>query len=282
MKKGLVLEGGAMRGMFTAGVLDVLMENGVAFDGIVGVSAGAAFGCNYKSHQIGRALRYNKRFCADKRYCSVRSLITSGNIYNADFCYREVPVNYDPFDFDAYVNDPCLFYAVCTDLETGKAVYHLYGGKEDEGFEWIRASASMPLVSQIVEIKGQKLLDGGIADSVPIRFFEGEGYTKNVVILTQPKGYRKKKNPLMPIARLKYGKYPRFVKAMANRHTVYNETLEYVARQEESGALLAIYPKIPLPLKKMEKAPEKLQLVYDMGKAAAKERLDEIKRYLNA
>ena len=203
MKKGLILEGGAMRGMFTAGVIDVMMENRILFDGAVGVSAGAAFGCNYKSGQIGRVIRYNTKYCNDPRYCGIRSLIRTGNLYNTDFCYGEVPLKQDVFDFDAYKNNPMAFYVVCTDIETGKAVYRKYDGMEDHGFDWIRASASMPLVSQIVEIDGQKLLDGGIADSIPVRFFERIGYDRNIVVLTQPADYQKKKNRLMPLIRQK-------------------------------------------------------------------------------
>ena len=164
-----------MRGMFTAGVMDVLMEAGIVFDGAVGVSAGAAFGCNYKSGQIGRVLRYNTRFVRDKRYCGWRVLLRTGDMFSADFCYGEVPRYLDPFDFDAYGKNPMEFYLVCTDMETGEAVYHKYEGWEDAGFDWIRASASMPLVSRPVEIGGRKLLDGGIADSIPVKFFEGLG-----------------------------------------------------------------------------------------------------------
>ena len=163
-KTGLVLEGGAMRGMFTAGVTDVMMEHGIEFDGAVGVSAGAAFGCNYKSRQIGRSIRYNKRFCNDRRYCGLRSLLLTGNIYNTDFAYREVPLHLDEFDFAAYAANPMEFWLVCTDIETGLPVYHRYDGYHDHGFDWIRASASMPMVSRTVEIDGQKLLDGGISD----------------------------------------------------------------------------------------------------------------------
>ena len=173
MKKGLILEGGAMRGMFTAGVMDVLMERGIKFDGAVGVSAGAAFGVNYKSGQIGRVIRYNTRFVGDKRYCGFKVLLKTGHIFSTDFCYGEVPLVHDPFDFEAYGKNPMEFFVVATDLERGEAVYHKYEGMDDSGFDWIRASASMPLVSRIVEIDGMKLLDGGIADSIPVKFFEG-------------------------------------------------------------------------------------------------------------
>ena len=159
MKTGLILEGGAMRGMFTAGIMDVMMENGITFDGVIGVSAGAAFGCNYKSGQIGRVIRYNTRFCADKRYGGLRVLLREGNIFSTSFCYEEVPMKHDVFDFDAFDRSPMEFYVVCTDIESGKAVYHRYEGLNDHRFDWIRASASMPLVSQIVEIDGMKLRD---------------------------------------------------------------------------------------------------------------------------
>jgi len=281
MKTGLILEGGAMRGMFTAGVMDVLMENGVTFDGAVGTSAGAAFGCNYKSHQIGRVIRYNVRYCKDKRFCSISSLIKSGDIYNAEFCYGDIPSKYDIFDFDAYRNDPMDFYSVCTDIETGKAVYHKYTGYEDSGFDWIRASASMPLVSKIVEIDGKKLLDGGMADSIPLKFFESIGYDRNVVVLTQPADYRKKPNGAMPLIRIAYRKYPKLVEAMENRHIVYNETLDYINSEESSGRLLVIRPESPLPVSRMEKDPEKLKAAYNEGRKAAEKKLDAVRNFLN-
>ena len=282
MKKGLILEGGAMRGMFTCGVIDVMMEKGVAFDGAVGVSAGAAFGVNYKSKQIGRAIRYNMKFCADKRYCGVRSLITSGNIYNTDFCYNEVPLKHDPFDFKTYQENPMEFYVVCTDVESGKAVYHRYEGQENAGFDWIRASASMPVVSQMVEIDGHKYLDGALADSIPVRFFEREGYDRNVVILTRPKSYIMKINQMLPLIRIKYKKYPKLVAAIENRHRVYNETLAYISLLERAGKLLVIRPESPLPVRRVEKDPEKLREAYEIGRRIALARLDEIRNFLDA
>lgn len=281
MKTGLILEGGAMRGMFTAGVLDVMMENNIVFDGGIGVSAGAAFGVNYKSRQTGRALRYNKKYCADRRYCGLHSLITSGNIYNTDFCYGELPLKHDVFDFDTYERNPMAFYVVCTDIETGKPVYRKYGGREDHGFDWIRASASMPIVSQMVEIDGHLYLDGGISDSIPIRFFEKEGYDRNIVVLTQPKNYFKKRNDLIPLMKLKYGKYPKLIEALENRHRVYNETLAYISGKEKAGKLLVIRPDSRLQISRVEKDPEKLQAVYDIGRQTAENRLEEIKEFLN-
>ena len=280
MKTGLILEGGAMRGMFSAGVMDVLMENDIVFDGGIGVSAGAAFGVNYKSHQIGRVIRYNKRFCSDRRYSGLHAFLTDGNLYSSAFCYGEVPLKYDVFDFDAYQKNPMEFYVVCTDIETGLPFYRKYEGLEDHGFDWIRASASMPIVSQIVEIDGHKYLDGGISDSIPIRFFESLGYDRNVVVLTQPKSYTKKKNELLPLLKLQYRNYPKMVEAMERRHTVYNETLTYISQKERTGKLLVIRPDEKLNIGRAEKNPERLQEVYDMGRKAATERLDDIKKFL--
>ena len=281
MKKGLILEGGAMRGMFTAGVIDVMMENGIDFDGAIGVSAGAAFGCNYKSKQVGRVIRYNMKYCADRRYSGIGSLIKTGNIFSTDFAYGEVPLKYDVFDFETYQSNPMDFYVVCTDIETGKAVYHNYGGKDDHCFDWIRASASMPIVSQIVDIDGRKLLDGGIADSIPVKYFEELGYRKNVVVLTQPENYQKKRNRLMPLIRLKYRRYPKLVETMANRHLVYNAALDYIKDRERQGALFVIRPKEKLKIGKVEKNPDKLKEVYDIGRETAAAQIQAIKDFLN-
>ena len=269
-----------MRGMFTAGIMDVLMEAGVIFDGAIGVSVGAAFGVNYKSGQIGRAIRYNMRFCADKRYCGLRCLLRTGNIYSTEFAYGEVPLKHDVFDFDAYRRNPMEFLIVCTDVESGLPVYHRWDSFDDHGFDWIRASASMPLVSKIVEIDGQKLLDGGIADSIPLRYFESIGYGRNVVILTQPDAYEKKENGLLFLIRLMYRKYPRLVEAMEKRHEMYNETLAYIAEKEKLGEILVLRPEASLPVSRVERKPERLKAVYDIGRAAAQARLSEIRAFL--
>ena len=280
-KQGLVLEGGAMRGLFSAGVMDVLMENGIVFDGIVGVSAGAAFGCNYKSGQIGRVLRYNTAYCRDWRYCSFRSLLTTGDLYGADFCYHELPEKLDLFDDEAFRKNPAEFYAVCTDCVSGKAVYHKINSAQYDDLEWIHASASMPLVSRIVEINGQKLLDGGIADSIPLRFMESKAYSKNVIILTQPRDYRKKKNSLLPLMNLALKKYPKVVDAIAQRHNNYNETLDYIRQQEQAGSVFVISPAEKLDISRTDKNPEKLRAVYALGRKAAEEKLNELKDFLN-
>ena len=281
MKKGLILEGGAMRGMFTAGVIDVMMEHGIEFDGAIGVSAGAAFGCNYKSKQIGRVIRYNTRFCQDPRYGGLRVLLKEGNFYSKKFCYEEVPTKYDVFDFDTYESNPMDFYVVATDVDTGKAEYHILADRNEHGFEWIRASASMPLVSRMVEIDGRKYLDGALADSIPVRYFESIGYDRNVVILTQPQGFRKKRDSLYPLMKQYYRKYPKLVEAIATRHEVYNASLDHIAQQEKNGNLLVIRPLEKLPIGRTENDPEKLRKVYGIGRCVAKHRIEEIKAYLH-
>ena len=280
MKKGLIMEGGAMRGMFTAGVIDVMMENGIAFDGAIGVSAGAAFGCNYKSRQIGRVLRYNTRFCQDKRYGGFRVLLKEGNYYSKSFCYEEVPYRLDLFDFDTYERNPMEFYVVCTDVDTGKAEYHKYESRHDHALEWIRASASMPLVSQMVEIDGRNYLDGALADSIPVQFFESIGYDRNITILTQPQGFRKEPDSLLPLMKLYYRKYPALVRAMCTRHEQYNASLDYISRKEAAGEMLVIRPAEKLPINRTEKDPQKLKAVYEIGRQTALERLADIRLFL--
>ncbi|MBP1581604.1 MAG: patatin family protein [Oscillospiraceae bacterium] len=280
MKQGLILEGGAMRGLFTAGVMDVLMEAGIRFDGIVGVSAGAAFGCNYKSRQIGRVLRYNTTYCKDWRYCSFRSLIQTGDLYGAQFCYHTLPEELDLFDDAAFQADPTEFYAVCTDVKSGQPVYHKVESAQYGDLEWIRASASMPLVSRVVEIDGQGLLDGGISDSIPLKFFEGQGYEQNVVILTQPRGYVKKKNSLQWLMKLLLKQYPKVLEAMEQRHIVYNETLQYILQKEQEGSVFVIAPEEKLDIGRTEKDPEKLRQVYALGRKATEARLQELKTFL--
>ncbi len=280
MKTGLILEGGAMRGLFSAGVIDIFMENGIEFDAAIGVSAGAAFGCNYKSRQIGRVIRYNKRFAKDWRFCSLRSLIKTGNLFGAEFCYHTVPDEIDIFDTEAYLANPMDFYVVCTDVETGKAVYINSDEAGEDSLEYFRASASMPLVSTPVEIKGKKYLDGGIADSVPIQYFESIGYNKNVIILTQPLGFVKKPSSAAKLMKYALKQYPMIAKTMENRHNEYNETLAYIAEKEKSGEVLVIRPESALDIGRTEHDPERMQKVYDLGRAAGEKYLDKVKEFI--
>lgn len=280
MKTGLIMEGGAMRGMFTAGVTDVMMENNICFDGAIGVSAGAVFGCNYKSNQPGRVIRYNVKYCKDPRYAGLRSLIKTGDLYGEQFCYHDIPERLDVFDKDTFMNSPMEFYAVCTDVETGASVYHKCNSGDAEDLQWLRASASMPLVSRVVKAGGYSLLDGGISDSVPLRYFESIGYNHNIVILTQPDSYIKEKNKYLPLIRLTMKKYPNMIEAMKHRHEKYNETIEYVREREKSGDILVIRPESELGIGKMERNPKKLIEIYNTGRNTALKRLNEIKDFI--
>ena len=279
MKKGLVLEGGAMRGLWTAGVTDVMMEHDVWPDGLIGVSAGAAFGCNYKSRQPGRAIRYNTRFARDARYSGVRSLLTTGDYFNAKFGYHVIPKQYDVFDDDAFNQNPMEFIVVCTDVETGEAIYQPLSEASYDTYEYIRASASMPLASKVVKLQGRKLLDGGVSDSIPLAYFEKIGYNRNVVILTQPLGYQKKHLRLMPLMRMALRKYPKMIQAMDIRHEMYNRQLEYVTEAEREGRCMIIRPDEKIPIGHISHDADQMRLVYEMGRKAGERHIDRIREF---
>ena len=279
MKAGLVLEGGAMRGMYTAGVIDAFLDHNVQVDGIVGVSAGACFGCNLFSKQRGRVLRYNTRFMGDPRNVSLRSLITTGDIINRQFAYYEIPNKYDIFDEETFEASGGAYYVTVTNVETGKPEYLRMHNLLRE-IEKIRASASMPFCSQIVEIDGKKYLDGGIADSIPVRAAMDMGYDKLIVVLTQPADYVK--GPMNArLARAWYRKYPNLVDTMVNRHVSYNAQSEDVKRLEAEGKIFVIRPKAALDIDRLEKKPERLKAVYDIGLDDANAQMAALQAYLN-
>lgn len=280
MKSGLILEGGAMRGLFSAGVMDVFLENGIDFDGAIGVSAGAAFGCNYKSRQPGRVIRYNKRYAKDPRYCSFASLLTTGNLYNADFCYHVVPTKYDIFDTQTFQENPMEFWVVTTDSETIEPVYHEMKTGDEEDMEWLRASASLPIAARPVELDGHKYLDGGCSDSLPLGFFESQGYDRNVVILTQPKGYVKPVQRALGVTKVLLHGQGKLYEHLENRHNEYNEQLAYVTRREQEGAILAIYPEEPLDIGFFVHDPKEMQRVYEIGRTKGEAELDRVREYL--
>lgn len=281
MKKGLVLEGGGHRGIFTAGILDVFLENDISFDGVIGVSAGAVHGASFLSKQKGRSLRYALKYCKDKRYMGVGSLLKTGDYFNVDFCYYQLPQILDPFDNETFENQTSKYYTVSTDVESGKAVYHQCRSLRDDYIKWIVSSASMPLVARIVEIEGQKLLDGGVADSIPEAAFRKMGYTKNVVILTQPKGYEKRKNSMLPLIKRVYKKYPKFIEAVENRHIIYNQELKDLEKLEKSGDVLVLRPKDDLVASRTERNPEKMQETYNQGRFLALEEIEKVNAFLN-
>ncbi len=270
-----------MRGLFSAGVIDVMMENGIEFDGIIGTSAGAAFGCNYKSRQPGRVIRYNIRFAHEPRFCSFRSLLTTGDLYGAEFCYHTLPMELDPMDAETYKNNPVKFYVNATDADTGEAVYHEIPEVNDEGMEYMRASASMPVVSKPVEIDGKRLLDGGIADSIPVRAFEKMGYTHNVIVLTQPEGFRKTPQKALPVMKLLMKDMPKIPERLKYRYIVYNDTLDYIHELEKEGKALVIRPPAKLEIGKIEHDTVKIREIYDLGRRTGEEYLERVRAFLD-
>ena len=266
MKTGLVLEGGAMRGMFTAGVLDSWMDEQISFDGIVGVSAGALFGINAPAGQKGRAIRYNLKYIRDKRYMGLRSLLTTGNLINADFAFYEVSSKLDVFDEAAFQRSGVDFYAAVTDLHTGAPEY-IRITEPFRQMEVLRATSAMPYVSRPVELDGRFYLDGGVSDSIPVHFCKSLGYDKTVLVLTRPLEYRKERPAawLQRFNRLYYHRYPAFVESLNRRWEVYNRQVEEIIGMEQRGELFVVRPNGPLPIRRVEKDPAKLQAVYDLS-----------------
>lgn len=271
-KTGLVLEGGGMRGIYTAGVLDVFMEHNVRFDGVIGVSAGAIHGCSYVSGQKGRNIRYYKKYCNDERFMSWKNWLKTGELVNEQFCYHDLPERVEPFDYEAFEKSGMDFYVTCSNLETGKAEHLRLKDMKGE-IDLLRASASLPYVSKIVEVDGKKLLDGGCTDSVPYAAFHRMGYRRLVVVLTRHKGYvkKKEKNWVAPVL---YHKYPKFVRAVKNRHLAYNRMIGRLEELEEAGKIFVIRPSQKLEIGRMEGDPEKLQQVYDIGRKDALAQLE--------
>ena len=282
MKTGIVVEGGGMRGIYGAGVLDVLVENDIKADGLIGVSAGAIHGCSFVSGQKGRSIRYNLKYSRDPRYMSMRSLIRTGDMFGIDFCYRELPETLDPFDNETFESSSTEYYVTCTDVETGQPVYHRCPSLRGDRIDWVRASASMPLASRIVELDGKKLLDGGVADSIPVMAFRKMGFKKDLVILTRPEGYRKKQNPMLPLIRRAYREYPEFVETAASRHLVYNRELDEISRLEREGEILVIRPSRRIKISRTERRPERIEQMYRLGREDAMKAFSGIKAFMGA
>lgn len=277
MKTGLVLEGGAMRGIYVAGVLDAMMEQQVTADGVIGVSAGAIHGCSFVSGQHGRSIRYYLKHMNDWRFMSFRSFLLTGNLVNTQFCYHDLPDRLDVFDRETFEESPVKFYVTCTNVETGQPEYILMENMDE--IEYLQASASMPIVSRIVEVGGKKLLDGGVSDSVPVKAFRKMGYDRCVAVLTRPEGYRKKSSNMGLIRKI-YKKYPAFVKAMEDRYLSYNQTMDEIGQMEKDGEILVIRPSRDPHIGRMEKKAEKVQEVYQLGYTDAMNKMEELKKFL--
>ena len=280
MKIGLVLEGGGMRGLFSAGVLDALLElKELSINGIVGVSSGALFGVNYVSKQKERAVRYNKKYADDKRYMGLHSWITTGNAVNKDFAFYELPYKLDVFDNETFKKAETDFYVVMTNVESGKPEYVLI----EDAFvqmEYLRATSALPFASKIIEINGKKYLDGGISDSIPIDFCESLGYDKIIAVLTRPEGTYKE-DKLGFLYKLVYRKYPNLVKSLLNMATDYEKVLAKIKDLENKGKIFVVRPPEVLKIGRLEKNRDKIQKVYDIGLNTGLKELDNIVKYLN-
>ncbi len=276
-KTALILEGGAMRGLYSAGVLDTFMQNDIKADTIYGVSAGALFGLNYKSRQKGRALRYNLKYANEKNYMGLYSLITTGNIMNKDFCFNKLVYELDKLDFEIYKNTPVDFYAVVTNLQTGNPEYIKIDDAQKD-MEYFRASGSMPFVSKPVEINGNFYLDGAISDAVPFKKVLDMNFEKIIVILTRPAGYRKQKSHLP--YKLFYGNFPNFVETAKNHYIKYNETMNLIEKYEAENKIIVLRPSELIKMKRVEKDKTKLQKMYNLGVSDCMQKLDKIKKYI--
>lgn len=278
----MVLEGGSMRGIYTTGVLDVLMENNIEVDGIVSVSAGALFGVNYFSKQIGRGIRYNKKYCGDKRFISIYSLIKTKNVVNKEFTFYKVTKELDPFDNDTFKKEDKEFYVTATNVETGKPEYFKIDDVLEQ-LEEFRATSAVPFASEIIEINGNKYLDGGISDSIPINKCLELGYEKVIVILTQPLGFRKKpfSKKREQLFKMALKKYPKLVDALLNRYIMYNEELDKVNELEEKGEIFVIRPSRKINMSMIEKNPDKIQEYYDMGVQVGKSVIKDLRDFLD-
>lgn len=283
MKVGLVLEGGAMRGMYTAGILDIMLDSKIKIDGIIGTSAGALFGVNYFSKQRGRTIRYSKRFCKDIRYMSLLSFIMTGNIINKNFAFYKVPFKLDIFDEEEFKKNNTGYYVTITNVKTGNAEYIKLKDIKKQ-MEVLRASSAIPLVSRMVKLGDNLYLDGGVSDSIPVEKMLEFGYDKIIVILTQPLKYRKKQISLKKqrLVNFRYKKYPNLVKKMLNRHIEYNNTIEKIINLEKEGKVFVIRPSEKLNIKVVERDKNKLQQIYNIGLKDGKREIKHLKKFLNS
>lgn len=278
MSIGLVLEGGGMRGAYTSGVLEVLLQNGIEFPTVYGISAGACNALSYISGQKNRNFNIFYHYIADKRYISVENLQTSGSLFGFDFIFGELFQTLLPFDYDAFFASAINLKVGATDLKTGQTVF-FEKSELDKDFTAVKASSSLPFISNIVSWKGRELLDGGCAMPIPIERSIFDGNQQNVIVLTRDSAYRKSQRPEFPraVLRVKYGDYPNFVNTMMNRAEIYNNELEICRRQEKDGNAVVIRPSSPIITSRYEKDPERLRSIYEMGMADCEKKLPELK-----
>ena len=278
-KNGLVLEGGGMRALFTAGVLDAFLEKSLCIDTMVSVSAGALFGVNYVSQQKGRAVRYNIKFAGDKRYMSLRNWFKTGNVLDKKFAYYDLPMKLDVFDEKKFSESNINFYIVLTNIETGKAEYILIKDIFDQ-MEYLRATSALPFASKIIKIDGKKYLDGGITDPVPIDYCKKMGCDKLIVVLTRPKG-KYKEDKLNWLFKIVYKKYPKLVERLVNMENDYKKTLKKIIELEDKGEIFVIRPDEVLDIGRLETNKEKIKEIYNKGLEKGRKEIEKLEKYLN-
>lgn len=279
-KIGLILEGGGMRGIYTAGVLDFFIDKNIEVDLVVGVSAGGCHAASYLSKQYNRAFRTNIDYLDDKDYISFKNLIKNGSIFGMDLMFNKIPNELYPYDYETFNKSKSKFIVVATNCDTGKAEYfQLNDMKKD--IIYLQASCSIPMFANIVEINGFKLLDGGVSDSIPIEYALKQGCNKNIVILTRDKTYVKSKVRFLSLVKRKYKKYPKLVKSIANRHLKYNKTLNLIRSLEEKNEIFVIQPKYPVKVSQVEKNKDKLIKLYNDGYNDAKNSYEKIIEFIN-
>ncbi|MDO4459383.1 MAG: patatin family protein [Clostridia bacterium] len=275
----LVLEGGGMRGLYTCGVLDALLEEKIIFRTAIGVSAGTCNACSYMCLQPGRAASVIIDYIEKDYYCGAKVLLKTGDFFSKDFIYHKLPEELYPIDNSTYEKLGVKLYSTVTNLRTGKAEYIPVNHMIDD-VEIIRASASLPLLSRKVRIGNDFYLDGGVADSLPIRQSEKMGNKKNVVILTQPRNFRKEPSGTYPVVKARYHKHEDFCKVMKNRHIHYNEALDYISEREKEGKCFVIAPHEKLGISRLEREPKKLTEIYEQGFRDAVSIMDNLKKFL--
>lgn len=274
---GLVLEGGGMRGVYTAGALECFLEHNVYFPYVIGVSAGASYGASFMSQQAGRNKKVSLDYVTDPRYMSWRNFRQTGQFFGMDFIYNQIPNNMVPFDYEAFYGNKAEFKIGTTDVQSGESVFYGKEDYKDELLKALEASSSLPFLAPVVEFKGRKLLDGGISDPIPLKLAQKDGYTKNVVILTRNFGYRKSKSRFAFFVKRKYPQFTGLQQAMQVRYKLYNETLEYVEQEEKNGNIFVIRPQEKLIVGRMERDQQKLENLYMQGYRDAKTALKRMK-----
>ncbi len=278
---GLVLEGGGMKGVYTAGVLDFFLDKELLFKNIYGVSAGACVMSSYVSRQRGRAYEVMVDYLKDKHYMGAYSLLTTGDIFNATMNFSLVPRYLNPFDFEAFNGFEGNAYAVVTNIDSGEAEYIKISDMQAQS-EYIRASSSLPLVSRNVCIDGKLYLDGGIADSIPLKQSIKDGNHKNVVVMTKPAGYVRKPEKNLPLIKARYLRHPKVYELMKNRTQAYNETVEYIEEAAESGKIILIRPSYTESIGRLEKDESKLKRLYEAGYHDAEASFEKMKSYFTS